>query len=215
VRFGDLRRLEPIDPQFGYRRGLPVDRYYIEEFLARHADDIRGRVLEVGDNEYTMRFGGARVRRSDVFHVSDENPKATFVGDLARADDLPVDAFDCMILTQTLQFIFDVQAVFETLFRSLKPGGVLLLTVPGISQIDRGEWRDTWYWAFTTTSIMRLAGRRFGTDITVEARGNVLSAVAFLEGLAAEELTRDELDAHDRSYQVLITLRARKPCPAP
>src|SRR6185312_2075371 len=61
VRFGDLRRTTPIASDFGYARGGPVDRYYIEGFLARHADDIRGRVLEVGDASYTHRFGGSRV----------------------------------------------------------------------------------------------------------------------------------------------------------
>ena len=66
VRFGDLHRLTPISQCFGFDRGLPVDRYYIERFLARHASEIVGRVLEIGDDTYTRRFGGSRVSRSDV-----------------------------------------------------------------------------------------------------------------------------------------------------
>ena len=110
VRLGDLRRLTPISQCFGFDRGLPVDRYYIERFLARHASEIVGRVLEIGDDAYTRKFGGSRVSRSDVLHVHHGNPRATFVGDLTDPDVLPEAAFDCIVLTQTLQLIYDVRA---------------------------------------------------------------------------------------------------------
>ena len=47
--------------------------------------------------------------------------------------------------------------------------------------------------------------------LSVEAHGNVLSAIAFLHGLAAEELRPSELDYRDADYEMLITVRARKP----
>ena len=46
--------------------------------------------------------------------------------------------------------------------RALKPGGVALVTVPGISQIDRGEWGESWYWSLTRASALRLFGDVFG-----------------------------------------------------
>lgn len=212
VRFGDLRRLAPISTQFGYDRGRPIDRYYIEGFLARHAGDVRGRVLEVGDDTYTRRFGGDRVAVRDVLHVAEGHPGATFTGDLATADHIPSDTFDCIILTQTLHLIYDVRAALRTLHRILKPGGVLLATVPGITQIDYGEWGDTWFWSFTQRAIRQLAAEIFPDDrIDVACHGNVLAATAFLQGLAVEELRRDELDHLDPHYQLLITLRAVKP----
>ena len=210
VRFGSLRRVTPISRSWGFDRGRPIDRYYIENFLAQHADDIRGRVLEIGDATYTLRFGD-RVTRSDVLHVTAGNPHATIVGDLTKAEHIPSDTFDCIILTQTLHLIYDVRAAIATLHRILKPGGVLLATVPGISQIDRYEWRDSWYWAFTTLSTRRMLEESFGDGgVDVEAFGNVLTAAAFLYGLATEELERNELDYWDAPYPLLITARARK-----
>src|SRR5205823_2030789 len=156
VRFGDLRRLSPISSTFGFDRGTPVDRHYIERFLAGNADDIRGRVLEIEDNTYTVRFGGSRVERSDIFHIDDTNPHATFVGDLARRHLLPEAIFDCIVMTQTLQFIFDMRAAIENLHRALKPRGGLLMTTPGVSAIDSGQWKETWYWSLTAGAVRNL-----------------------------------------------------------
>ncbi len=211
VRFGDLRRLTPISRCFGFDRGLPVDRYYIERFLARNASEIVGRVLEIGDDSYTRRFGGSRVSRSDVLHVHAGNPRATYVGDLTDPDVLPANTFDCIVLTQTLQLIYDVPLAIRCVHRALAPGGAVLVTAPGISQIDRGEWGRTWFWSFTPAALRRLFGEVFGPDaVMVERYGNVFSATAFLQGLAVEELETSDLDPVDEAYPVIVALRARK-----
>jgi SAM-dependent methyltransferase len=210
-----LRRLDPISATFGFERGQPIDRYYIENFLARQADDIRGRVLEIRENVYTRRFGGERVEVSDVLDVADDNRRATIHADLTRADHVPSDAFDCVILTQTLHVIYDVRSAAQTLYRILKPGGVLLATFPGISKTgcrECGRHGESYNWMFTKLSARRLFEEAFPAgNVRLEAHGNVLAAVSFLHGLATEELRREELDQHDPDYEVLITLRAMKP----
>jgi SAM-dependent methyltransferase len=212
VRFGDLRRLSPISRNFGMNRGQPIDRYYIERFLSRHVEDIGGRVLEIKDATYTRRFGGDRVSVSDVLDVADANPHATIVADLTRAEHVPSDTFDCIIFTQTLHFIYDVRASIATLRRMLKPGGVLLATFPGISQTSCREHGEYYCWALSKLSARRLFEEAFpAQNIEVNADGNVLSAIAFLHGLAAEELRQVELDNHSPDYEVLITLRAVRP----
>ena len=210
--FGDLRRVTPIDPHFGGGRGKPVDRHYIERFLADHAGDIQGRVLEVAEDHYTWRYGGNRVEKSDIIHADPGNPRATLVADLADAGEIGSDSFDCFICTQTLTYIYDVQSAVATIHRILKPGGVLLATVPGISQIspyDRDRWGE--YWRFTAQSLGRLLGEEFGAgNVEVEAYGNVLASTAFLQGLCAGDLSRDELDHRDQRYQMLVAGRAVK-----
>jgi len=213
VRLGSLRRLTPVSRKFGWDRGgLPVDRYYIEGFLRRHAGDIRGRVLEARDDVYTRRFGGASVTRADVLHPTPDNPHATIVADLTRADQIPGDTFDCIVLTQVLPFIPDVPAAVRTLHRILRPGGVALVTVPGISQIvryDMDRWGD--YWRFTSLSARRLFEAAFPAgEVQVEVHGNVLVATAFLQGLSTRDLRPEELDYWDADYEVLITVRAVK-----
>jgi SAM-dependent methyltransferase len=211
VEFGQLRRVTPISREWGFDRGQPIDRYYVEEFVAAHAADIQGRVLEFGDDAYTRRFGGDRVTIRDVMNYPHRTEQTTFLADLANAQAIPNDLFDCVICTQTLQCVLDTRAAIDTLRRILKPGGVLLATFPGISQTYDAVWGDRWYWNFTSISARALFGKAFGAAATrVEFRGNVLSAISFLHGLASAELTKEELDARDSAYEVTIAVRAVK-----
>ena len=215
VRFGSLRRLTPISRDWGDDRGGPVDRYYVTSFLERHREDVHGRVLEIAEDVYAKWFGGDRVTRIDVLeYTKGEHPRATFVGDLTDAPHIPSDAFDCVILTQTLQLIYDLEAAVGTVYRILRPGGVALVTLPGITPVNRQDsesWGNYWCWSFTARSARMLFEKHFAPgDIEIETFGNVLTSAAFLYGLGRGELTRAELDHHDPDYEMLITLRARK-----
>jgi SAM-dependent methyltransferase len=207
--WGGLRRLEPVSREFGYPRGLPIDRYYIECFLEAHRCDVTGRTLEIGDDEYTRRYGGDRATRRDVLHVHARNPAATIVGDLIHAPQIADGIFDCIILTQTLHLIYDVDRAVATIHRILRPGGVVLATFPGISQLSHDEWSRTWSWGLGSRLAGRLFTSRFGErSVTVDAYGNSLAAAAFLQGLATTELISTQLDRTEPGCELLVTVRA-------
>jgi glycosyltransferase involved in cell wall biosynthesis/SAM-dependent methyltransferase len=212
IEMGDFDRTAPISRDFGYDRGGPVDRYYLENFLKQESPSIKGNVLEIGDNEYTLKFGGSRVSKSDILHVDEKNPRATYVGDLSNAPHLPNDTFDCIILTQTLHLIYDYKAALQTCFRMLKPGGSFLMTSPGITPIAHGAWKETWYWSFTQLALQRLMEETFpAARLTVETYGNAYAAAAFLWGLGLPEVKQAKLDIKDEHYQVIIAVKAVKP----
>jgi SAM-dependent methyltransferase len=216
VRFGHLRRLKPIASDYGSSRGLEIDRYYIEKFLARHEEDIHGHVLEIKHNTYTVKYGGSRVTRSDVLHKTEGNPDATIVADLSKADNLPSNTFDTIIFTQTLQFIYDMKSAIATLYRILKPGGILLATGSGMAQISREDYNQ-WgeYWRFTSLSALFLFEEVFQKgNVSVSTYGNVLAAISFLEGLAVEDMRIRELDVMDPDYELIVAIRAVKPANA-
>ena len=213
VALESLPRLNPISRIHGLERGTPIDRYYIEQFLAAHAQDIKGRTLEMADPRYTRQFGGAKVSQADVLHLVAGNPEATLVGDLATGEGIPTAVFDCLIVINTLFLIYEVRAAIAHCYQALKSGGVLLAHFPGICQrIPEDEAWAGDYWRFTSQSVRRLCEEFFPRDnVTVEVYGNVLVATAFLHGLAAEELNQEQLDYRDRDYEMLITVRAVKP----
>jgi SAM-dependent methyltransferase len=205
-----LRMTAPIGKNWGWDRGTPVDRFYIESFLERHRRDISGRVLEIKDASYTRRFGRG-VTTSDVLDVNRENSGATIYADLAAADEVPSDAFDCIILTQTLQFVFDIPAALTHLHRVLASEGVVLATVPTVSRVAAPGSEGTDYWRFTPAACAELFDATFGADnVLAEPMGNVLANVAFLHGLGAEELPRTKLEQQDVEFPLVVGVRAAK-----
>ena len=211
VDMGDLRTTSPVSRNFGFDRGRPVDRHYIESFFEAHSEDVQGRVLEVEDDYYSQTYGGDQVAKQDILHVSPDFPDATITADLTVADHIPSHTFDCILLPQTLQYIYNPDAALRTLRGILKPEGVLLATVPGITPIADDIDGEAWYWSFTRHSLRRLAEEVFPTATTeVTSHGNALTATAFLQGMAVEDLTEAELNERDPNYEVTVTLRVEK-----
>jgi SAM-dependent methyltransferase len=209
---GDLRRLSPVSAVWGVDRGRPIDRYYIEQFLDQHALDVRGVVLEVHDSNYTVALGGTRVDRSDVIDIDPTNRRATIVADLRRAPSIVSGTYDCFVMTQTLHVIYDMRAVLRECARVLKPGGVLLATLPCAGRLAPEQGLDGDFWRFTPAAARRLFCEFFPAgQVQVQAYGNVLTTIAYLYGLACHELTPGEFEAHDPAFPLIIGVRASVP----
>lgn len=207
----DRERLHPKSRKFGFDRGKPIDRIFIEHFLKLKSPLIRGRVLEIADNTYTRKFG-SDVERSDVLNV-EEAPGVTLVGDLTTGLNIPTALFDCIILTQTLNVVFDVRATLQNAYKALKPGGVLLLSAPGISQVSRYDM-DRWgdYWRFSSRQLQKLITEALpDCHCRLDSFGNPQVTGAFLDGLAAQELPSGSLDSCDPSYAILHAAEIQKP----
>lgn len=212
VNFNDHLRTEPISRKFGFDRGCPIDRYYINSYLKQNQNVITGSVLEIAECTYSKQFGHD-ISSYEILHYDDSNKNATIVGDLTKPETLPEERIDCFICTQTLNFIFDVPKAIEGSYKVLRKGGTLLCTVSGISQISRYDM-DRWgdYWRFTDLSILKLMESVFGEgNVEVVTFGNALAATAFLQGLAVDDLPDTSLlDKNDKDYQITIGIKAIK-----
>jgi len=207
----NLRSLAPISSSFGLDRGTPIDRIFIEDFLKKNKGYIKGCTLEIADNFYSKKFGTA-VEKFEILHATPDNDQATIIGDLTDIDTLPENRIDCFICTQTLNLIYNFKDAIIGTKHLLKEGGVVLATVAGISQIssyDMSRWGD--YWRFTTLSIQKSFEDVFGKgNVEVDFYGNVLTSIAFLEGISADELKESELFFKDSNYEMTIVVKAIK-----
>ncbi len=199
----------PLSTRWGSDRGTPIDRHFIDQFLQSHHKDIRGSVLEIKNPRYTNSIGND-VLVSEVLDINPDNKDATIIADLQKADNVQDNTFDCFILTETLQFIYDLKSAIEHARRILKPGGILLVTVPAISPLDP-DFPDHDFWRFTQNSCRVLFGDVFGEDnIAVETYGNFVTCSGFLSGMAAEEIAPRRLNDKSDIYVQGVCVRAVK-----
>jgi SAM-dependent methyltransferase len=212
-----LERTVPFSRRFGFDRGKPVDRYYIEKFLYQNRQDFKGRILEVAKDLYATRYAclneaGLEDTMVETLHYNGTEDAVTIIGDLTNPESLPENRYDCFVCTQTYNFIYDVPKALEGSYHLLKDGGVLLATVAGISQIcrdDMNRWGD--YWRFTNKSVEFLFKETKFSHVEIVPMGNVMAACAFLQGIALQELPKKELmDVMDEDYQLIIGIRAVK-----
>ncbi|MDG1173944.1 MAG: methyltransferase domain-containing protein [Opitutales bacterium] len=204
-----MRSLSPIDRDFGFNLGTPIDRYYIENFLYKHRKFIKGEVLEIGEDSYSSKYGNQGINLT-ILNV--EEKEGCIQGDLESGIGIPENSFDCIIMTQTLPFLFDLSSAISNIYKMLKPEGYVLATNPCISQISRFDM-DRWgdYWRFTPLSLVRLFKEAFQENqLKIESFGNCLSATCFIQGIPAEKLTKEEINFRDKDYPVTLTVVAKK-----
>lgn len=202
-------KAKPIDAFFGRKRGEPVDRYYIEKFLDEHKEFIRGRCIEIAEDTYTRKFGGNRVTDSVMLHVEGWGDNVV-KGNLETCDGIVSETYDSMIITQTLMFIYNVEAAVRNIFVGLKKGGSALVTVSGISQIARYD-DDNWgmFHSFYMSGLKKLFYPVFGEEnVEIIHYGNVKTAMAFLYGAVREELRDEDFNISDMDYPVIYGIHA-------
>ena len=200
--------LRPLSDCYGYDRGTPVDRIYIEAFLDHHRGEIHGHGAEIKTNGYLRRFGRDQLRFTTVIDIDPHNLDAQLCADLSQSHSLPAETFDCIVLTQTLQLLADPAAALTNCHQALRPGGPLLLTVPCLSRISpSSRARDRW--RFTPTGLSELFGTWDG-PVTVTGHGNLRVCLAALLGEAAEDLTPTELEYHDPDFPLVACAIAHR-----
>jgi len=211
VSMGDLRRTSAISSNWGLDRGTPIDRRYISNFIDENIRFIKGRILEVKEAPYACR-GGAAVGAVDIVDIDTQNSNATIYADLTSAENIDSNTYDCVILTQTICVIYDVASVIKVVHRILKPGGTVLLTVPGpFSPPFPGDTFETFYWAFYPRTIASLLSPFFSeSEIEIRSHGNLSVCAAFISGLSIQDLSEDDFKVDDPFYPLIITARATK-----
>jgi hypothetical protein len=203
--WGNLRRVTPISATWGFDRGTPIDRYYVDRFFNTHRQAITGRVLEIQTRDHIKKYGRG-VSAADTLDISPEFAP-TFCCDLATATLVPDGSYDCFLLPNTLPFIRSVDDAMRQARRIVRRGGTILATVPAFVPLTP-DVHD--YWHASADGWRIVASRVWpDCDTAVESHGNCLAAAAAMYGIAAEELTEAELDANDPRYPVLVTMSCR------
>jgi SAM-dependent methyltransferase len=202
----DIKLEKPLSRRFGFDRGTPIDRFYIDLFLSENKNLIKGRVLEIGDNIYTKTYD-TNVTKSDVLDVNKKNKKANITGDLRNLKSkIKENTYDTVLLTHVLGLIDDLEACVSEVYRILKPGGNVLVSSAVISpnfSDNKAHWRILGH------GLKYLFGKKF-KKIKIKDYGNFVGFYSFVIGMAQEELDKKKLIKHDSDFPCIATLIATK-----
>lgn len=202
--------LKPISRRWGVEYGTPIDRIYIERFIRENSKYIQGTVMEIAEDRYA-KYYQEQISKMQILHVNGGGENV-IKGNFVTGEGIIPDSVDCLICTQTLCMIFDMEKAIYHIYQMLKKGGTALFTVPGITQISLYDYRN-WgqYWAFTEQSVRLLLQKYFLADnIEICVYGNVKTAIGFLYGVCAENLSDEDFAYQDNQYQVMIGARVIK-----
>ncbi len=140
---------------------ISVRRHHLDQALCQLSPHMRGRVVEVGGGRIAHR-GGFRPPTPMAAHGNNESPCWLTV-DIApdRSPHLQADAqslpfasasFDMCVALEMLEYVPIPSKALEEFHRILRPGGVLILSVPFMHRQDAAN--DLWRW--TSAGITRL-----------------------------------------------------------
>lgn len=205
--------IKPLSYDYGMSRwgGHSIARYYIERFVEEQKRFIRGTVMEIGDGRYST-LGGDEVENLLILSLDDEKREHYIKGNLETGEGLQENYLDCIILTNVLSSLFDIQAAVGNIGRALKKGGRAIITVPGIASLYRVQY-ETYgqFWRFTPSGVIQLLKRHIpNAQLTVKEYGNVKTSAAFLYGMTVEDLTEEELEYQDSCYPMVIGICLEK-----
>jgi hypothetical protein len=208
VRWGNLRRTNPLDDSGGQGRGTTIHRYYAARFIEGQGKLGKGRILEFREARYGAHLG-YEPANVDVVDIVPENDTATIIADLGDERSLPANTFECILLVDGLRFVRNLETAILNARQSLTRDGLLLLCLPVLEPV-RNDALGPDRWRVLPPMLGDILEQTCpAADVTVETYGNLLTATATLAGLAAEELSSEELEFRDDRYPVLVAASVR------
>jgi len=131
------------------------------------------------------RYIGADVAASRDIHLDIEMPKD---GTVPLAD----DSVDTILSTQTLEHVYDFQFYVRECHRLLKPGGILIITVPMQWRVHEVPYD---FWRFTRYGVSELMTRNDFAVISITPCGGAWALVG--------QIVNSHLAAHQRGSRLI------------
>ena len=188
-------------PQPGFRsqlrlRGITttsIFRTMQEAFVREHGAAVTGSVVELG--------GELHYRHRDLFPEASAFIVTNIGRDCDRhldltAMDLPDASQDAYLCTSVLEHVDDIGTAISEIARTLRPGGILILTIPFLYPIH--DTHDSW----------RVARDGFpallGDDLEIETFDHLGGRVSVMVALCQRPVQRWE--RRDLPYKILAAL---------
>ena len=207
-----LRSIKKHSEKFGFDRGTPIDRYYIDHFLKNlNLENNFNRSLEFGEILYSDSF---KVKEkyflSHPEYETRDIASNQILFDLNSEHSYEGTKFDLILSTNVINFTKNPFVSIKHHIDMLNSRGTLVLTVSAsmpISKFDAERWGD--YWRFTPDGLNQLL-RTLNCEYHIKSFGSFVTSIAFLCGLSAEEIDATDLNKNDDSYPIVVMAIIKK-----
>lgn len=205
LNWGDLRRGKPFCNEFGFERGTPIDRYYLDKFISSIRHLVKGKVVEIGGAlSNREQYGFENTSTYDAVDLL-SSPFVNICGDIHESNLLKPDYYDTILLFNVLEHCHTPQKVVDNIHNWLASSGYCLAIVPNAQRIHNNPGD---YWRILPDGMKTLF-QNFA-KVQVTTYGSPTSLIASYMGIAAQELTHDELTEINPLYPVTTCLVAQK-----
>jgi len=149
------------------------DRYLLNRQIKEVSSYIKGQVLDVGAgelNRYSGHFKCEKYIRMDI-------RKRDGIDVVGSANNIPFpdNIFDSVVCTQVFEHLESPEKSAKEIYRILKPGGHLLVTVPQMNELHE-EPND--FFRYTKFGLVSLFGK-IGFEVVVQSqRGGFFATVS-------------------------------------
>jgi SAM-dependent methyltransferase len=174
-------RRTPSEALLRFTAQLPHERESLLEFALRVADELPAgsRLIDVGagNSPYRELFDHLHYESTDWEHSV--HPGARAVDHVGPAHDLPVpdEAYEAVLCTQVLEHVPNPDAVIAELYRVLRPGGRLYLTVPLAWELHEMPFD---FYRYTPHGLARILGGAGFTELDIRPRNDCFATLAQL-----------------------------------
>jgi SAM-dependent methyltransferase len=112
-----------------------ITRVGLLEFISSNANEIKGRILDVGCGEkpYSNLFAATEYIGIDIEH-SGHDHKHSNIDIFYNGIQIPFEdnSFDSIVCFEVLEHVFEPEKIILEMYRVLKPGGKIMITTPFI-----------------------------------------------------------------------------------
>ena len=204
INLGSFANGKPFCHEFGYTRGTPIDRVFLDVFIDTIRDQVYGATLEIGGRKEDKSL--YRFQNAEPFETLDveAGSGADHVGDAHCITLFRPGSWDSILAFNVLEHCERPWIVVSNFLYWLRPGGMAFCVVPNAQRLHRGP-RD--YWRILPDAASSLFSDF--EEVTILRYGNLLTSQAAMSGIAAEEL-HYAMAYSDRDYPTVTCISARK-----
>ena len=169
--------------------------YYVIDAITKNCND-GSKILDVGGGSgVNLLLYGKAINSHELFSLDIRDPPTKIKGikyiklSIDHLNELDIPQFNCIVMTEVIEHLYDPDTVIDNLVKRLLPGGILIVTTPNLSGfLNVFSLLLGFQPVDTEVSTLKAYGRPFTTNGTVVGHIRIFTLKAMKEMLKSHNL---------------------------